>query len=595
MPHPYLLSPNFSSQKQKWNNILPSLPSGKEPLPDGFLCYNEVMASITPSTDLYLLQCPLEVDQRNQLTFSNATEQYNYFFGLPKIGNIDFSYQRKDSTIRYNAHIDSIRQYNYCMYRNDNYSNQWFYAFITDMKYLNDGTTLITIMTDVWQTWQFALTIKASYVAREHTNNDAVGANILDEGLNTGEYIVNSFSEFYYQSNTQDYWIAVQLSDSVSGMPFPNNRTYNGIPQGCWTLLLDPADAQNVNRFIRRFDRDGKADAITAMYILPKRFAPQNTLIGQSISDPNGDLVVDMWYLPNSTTATTLGTYWWDRNTTINGYTPKNNKLFCYPYNYLMISNNAGDDTVYHWEDFSSSQAHFTMRGVATQGCQIRITPSNYKNTNLAGGYAWSSTASTIPLLSWNSDYYLNWQAKNGFKSGYNASSSYVSDYMSAGQDVAAATAAGNLGDVVTPENAMTGISKTLSTFGQMFSSIMSEVSGGYSASITPDETRGTVTGDLTYSLGKNSFVGYKMSIKAEVARMIDDYFSMYGYRTDRVKVPNVYGRRNWNFVKTNGCNILGNIPQDDLDTIKSLFNVGITFWHNPSTYLDYSQNNAIV
>lgn len=558
------------------------------------MLYNEIMA-ITPQTDIYLLKCPIEADNRNQINFANATAQYNYFNSLPKLTIDNCTYQRHDDVMRLPYHIDDIIQYNYVMYRNEAYSNKWFYAFITNMEYSSDHMTFVYIKTDVFQTWQFDLTYMKSFVKREHTNNDAVGANILDEGLNTGEYIVNGFSEFYYQSDTQDYWIAVQLSDSVSGMPFPNNRTYNGIPQGCWTLLLDPSDVQNVNNFIRRFDRDGKADAITSMYILPKRFAPQNTLIGQSITDPKGDLVVDIWYLPNSTTATTLGTYWWDRNTTINGYTPKNNKLFCYPYNYLMISNNAGDDTVYHWEDFSSSQAHFTMRGVATQGCQIRITPSNYKNTNLDGGYAWSSTASTIPLLSWNSDYYLNWQAKNGFKSGYNASSSYVSDYMSAGKDVSAATAAGNLGDVVTPENAMTGISKTLSTFGQMFSSIMSEVSGGYSASITPDETRGTVTGDLSYSLGKNSFVGYKMSIKAEVARMIDDYFSMYGYRTDRVKVPNVYGRKYWNYVHTVGANIEGNVPQADMDEIKGLFDRGITIWHDTAHYLDYTQNNTIV
>ena len=107
------------------------------------------MAAITPSTDLMLLKCPLEEDQQNQITFTNATAQYNYFANLPKLSVDDFSYQRKDSTIRYSAHIDDIRGYNYCMYRNDNYSNKWFYAFITDMNYaalalgqLNYGVTV---------------------------------------------------------------------------------------------------------------------------------------------------------------------------------------------------------------------------------------------------------------------------------------------------------------------------------------------------------------------------------------------------------------------------------------------------------------------
>lgn len=558
---------------------------------DSFLCYNEVMAIVTPQTDLVLLKCPLEVDQQNQLTFSNATAQYNYFNSLPKLTVNDFTYQRKDDTIRFNANIEDIRSYNYCMYRNDAYSNKWFYAFITDMEYASDTVTRIKIKTDVWQTWCLNINVRTSFVEREHTNNDAVGENILDEGLNTGEYTVNTFSDNSFMANNQDFWIAVQLSDVVENFPNPSARILNGIPQGCYTFLLDPADTTNFNNFTRRFDADGKANAIVAMYILPKSFAPQSILAGQTIEDsnPSRGWSVDIWYMPKSVSANTLGTITYTRNTTIDGYTPKNNKLFCYPYNYLMISNNGGEDNVYHWEDFSSSSANFTMRGVAMQGCQIRLTPSNYKKTSLAGGYAWSTTAITLPVLSWSSDYYLNWQAKNGIQSGFKAADKYASDYVAAGEAVSKDLSQ------VTPENVLTGIGQTLSSFGQMFGSIMSEVSGGYSASITPDETRGTITGDLSYSLGKAGFTGYKMSIKAQQARMIDDYFSMFGYRTDRLKVPNITGRRYWNFVKTKQVNITGDIPQDDMNEIKSYFNTGITFWHDTTKYLDYSQNNAIV
>lgn len=553
------------------------------------------MAIVTPQTDLILLQCPLEADQENQITFSNATAQYNYFYGLTKriVSDSDFTYQRKDGMVRVPMGFDEAVTYNYCMYRNAAFSNKWFYAFIVDIQYYNDSVTMIRLETDVWQTWQFDLTFKPSFIVREHTNNDAVGANILDEGLNTGEYIVNSYSDFAFVSSITNYWVAVQLTDTVKGFHFPSNRVYNGIPQGCWTILLDSAEpnfTSNFNNLIKRYDGESKANAITAMYILPKSFISSSQASATSIdeSSPGAGDAVDIWYLPSSSTANTLGTYYWTRNTTINGYTPKNNKLFCYPYNYLMISNNDGDDTVYHWEDFSSSNANFTMRGVATQGCQIRITPSNYKNTDLTGGYAWSSTAKSLPILSWNSDYYLNWQAKNGVKSAYNATQSYATDYVAAGQAVAG-------GQEITPQNVLEGMGRTLASFGQIFSGVASEVSGGYSASITPDETRGVVMGDLSYSLGRNCFTGYKMSIKAQQARMIDDFFSMYGYRTDRVKTPNITGRRYWNFVKTNGCNVIGDVPQSDIEVIKAMFNSGITFWHDPTKYLDYSQTNAIV
>ena len=59
--------------------------------------------------------------------------------------------------------------------------------------------------------------------------------------------------------------------------------------------------------------------------------------------------------------------------------------------------------------------------------------------------------------------------------------------------------------------------------------------------------------------------------------------------------MPNITGRRYWNFVKTKQVNITGDIPQDDMNEIKSYFNTGITFWHDTTKYLDYSQNNAIV
>lgn len=123
--------------------------------------------AVTPQTDIYLLKSPLTLSNKHQLTFSNATAQHNYFNSLTKIGINDGSYQRKDGFIRYPAHIDTIQEYNYCMYRNDNYSNKWFYAFIVNMEYVNDNMTYIYLKTDVFQSWQFNLSWKQSFIERE--------------------------------------------------------------------------------------------------------------------------------------------------------------------------------------------------------------------------------------------------------------------------------------------------------------------------------------------------------------------------------------------------------------------------------------------
>ena len=149
------------------------------------------MSAVTPNTEVYLLKCPLELDNQNQLDFATKSAQEAYFKSLPRIYLDEFSYQRKDSIIRVNRHIDTLLEYTYVMYKNDNYSNKWFYAFITGMEYINDNCTYVTIKTDVWQTWQFDLSWKKCFVNREHTNDDTIGKNLVPESLETGEYVQN--------------------------------------------------------------------------------------------------------------------------------------------------------------------------------------------------------------------------------------------------------------------------------------------------------------------------------------------------------------------------------------------------------------------
>ena len=100
------------------------------------------MSAITPQTEIRLLKCPIESDNRNQITFADATAQYNYFNGLAQIVADGCTYLRADSVIRFPNHIDNILGYNYVMYQNEAYSNKWFYAFITKMDYINDNMAI---------------------------------------------------------------------------------------------------------------------------------------------------------------------------------------------------------------------------------------------------------------------------------------------------------------------------------------------------------------------------------------------------------------------------------------------------------------------
>ena len=197
------------------------------------------------------------------------------------------------------------------------------------------------------------------------------------------------------------------------------------------------------------------------------------------------------------------------------------------------------------------------------------MLPQNYKaqtENNLEG-----LTGTKFPIGSFANDVYTNWLTQNGVNIALKGASSL----LSAGVGIAT----GN------PIGIASGVLGVASTVGEV-----------YQHSLIPPTVEGNVnSGDVNFSKGLSKFSFYKMSIKAEYARVIDEFFSMFGYKVNRVKIPTVTGRTNWNFVKTIDCNIHAFIPQKDCLEIKNMFNSGVTFWHNPSTFLDYSQSNSIV
>ena len=88
---------------------------------------------------------------------------------------------------------------------------------------------------------------------------------------------------------------------------------------------------------------------------------------------------------------------------------------------------------------------------------------------------------------------------------------------------------------------------------------------------------------------------GKGYTITSEYAKCIDDFFSMFGYKVNSVKVPNIGTRENWNYIQTIDIQITGAIPNDDMSELRDIYNSGVTIWNNPETFGDYSQNNGIV
>ena len=541
------------------------------------------MITVTPQGSVYLCKTPLENDYNHQLTFANATAQQTYFTNTIFKTCTDFYYVKKDSQMTVPYNIDEIISCNYLFYKNTGFTTKYYYCFISNMEYVSENSTRITFETDVFQTYQFDLVKKRCFVEREHVNDDTIGINTTPEGLDTGEYIVNDIDSIGYESsNNPETRVVIgvtKVPKEVYSSMSTTSRQYNGILNGLTYYVFEtPTDAAN---FIDAMDLSGLADNVVNVFLAPNKLCNTSTFYTYTISILDfGSVTLDIQFscnkIPSESSARVLkDSTTISINSTLNGYTPKNNKMFTKEFNYLHITNNNGNDINLAYEDFVNNTPTYRIIGAITPGCSIRFIPENYKKYNTSSNknllMEYGLVAGKYPVCSWRSDTYTNWLTQN--------SVNYTIDKVGTAASLGIAMA-------VNPGIAAIG----------GIGLITEALQETQKRETSPIQAKGNVNvGDVTYSSGMNKFTYSKMSCRYEYAKRIDDYLSMYGYKVNEVKIPNFTGRTNWNYVKTINCDFEGDIPQQYLNKIKEIFNKGITLWHNPSTMLDYSQSNTIV
>lgn len=513
--------------------------------------------TVTPQGNIYLCKTPLENDYKNQLTFNNANEQYNYFSSTIQQSFDNYTYIKKDGVVKVGINIDSIINCNYLFYKNTGFTNKRYYCFITNMEYINENCTAISFETDVFQTWLFQIKYNRCFVEREHVNDDTIGINTIPENLETGEYIQNNID---YYTGLDDLKYIIQCTEwSTTDEDKPLATNFGGVYMAGGAYICN--DIRTVVNILQAFAGRGKSDAVYNLYMIPSKFII-NTSESLQYSGQNSPVSEN---------------YQVNKQKTIDGYTPINNKLLTFPYNFLVMSNNNGSSNILHYERFSNSNCEFNIKGVPTVGGSIKCLPLNYDK--IASNEDEGIIAGKLPTLNWSDDEYTNWLTQNSVNIGLGIAS-------------AGLTIAGGVGMMATGGGALAGASTVVS--GAM--SIANQLGQVYQHSLQPNSARGNVNGgDINVCDKKNGFFFYHTSIKQEYAKIIDNYFSMFGYKINRVKIPNITGRNNWNYVKTIDCNFSGDIPQTDLNIIRTMFNNGVTLWHSASGMYNYGNSNNIV
>ena len=529
-------------------------------------------------TKVYLLDVPLENDYKNTLYFSSKANQQSYFQSNIVKSYTDFSYQRKEKLIRIPEIYDNLFNCNYVMYQNSNYSNKWFYAFITKMEYVNDGLTNVYIETDVMQTWAFDYDIKSSFVEREHTNNDTVGANTQPENLEKGEYICGMREAADIGTAHVVIAATYNVFDDKDAGSF-----INGIYQGVdYFLIGNVMSEAGISYFLGLYADAGKSDAITGMFMVPDSLTNFNNISWDYMDNHGAYAYYPYKRLTSEVlglmTAKTLLTKTLSKPSgAINGYTPRNNKLYTFPYCYLALSNNNGAYAIYQYEYFMDSNCVFPIKGCISPGNSIKAYPQRYKG--VADNYDEGLTGGKYPICSYSTDMYTNWLTQNSVNIALGVGSSVL-------------TMAGGIGMMATGAGALAGAGAIVS--GAMgIASTLGEV---YQHSLVPPQAEGNLNcGDVNYGMGATDFSFFHMNIRSEYAQIIDKYFDMFGYKTNLVKIPNKAHRSRWWYTKTLDINIDGAIPDEDMQKIKNCYNNGITFWRNASEICNYSLSNGIV
>lgn len=355
---------------------------------------------IVPNTTIYLLKnIPLNKSYEHTVYYPDKDTQAQAFMAYKKYTLTDYSYQRSQlGTIRVQLKYEQLIDCNYLMFKNTNFENKWFYAFITGIGYVSNDVTDVYYDLDVMQTWCYDYEFLPTFVDRQHSKTDALYENTQPEGLELGADYARSIRLTYNTCGTGDNTEFLILATTNPTGGHPSAGVSNGILFSIYHYQGKSADViAKLNQFIN----NGLESNVVGIYT-----CPENS--GQIKS------------------YTTGGSY-------ASGYTPRNKKLLCYPYCFITVNNHLGQEMELHYENFRASGNKlpdkdypftFVLMNTILPIPQSNLVPSNYL---FYGGTSQSAelvfekiSYDVYPTGAFSGDTFKVWLAQN--KNTYSAS-----------------------------------------------------------------------------------------------------------------------------------------------------------------------------
>lgn len=354
---------------------------------------------IQPNSTIKILEnIPLNKSYEHTVYYPDKDTQYNAFNKYTKFTLTRYSYQRANlGTIKVELKYEDVYKCNYLMFKNESFEGKWFYAFITGCSYISNNTTAVYYDIDVMQTWCYDYHFRGTFVDRQHATNDIPYENTQPEGLELGDSYVyqgNSIQFPLIGSGTNKSFVILATTNSSGSHPSPS--VVNG---ALFSLAVYRANSEtDAINTIKAFIDNGYEDNIVSIYSVPTSSQANQT---KNITRP----------------------------VTIDGYTPRNKKLYNYPYTYIDMYNNTGELIELKYENFindDGSKVHdlnynmkFQCLSYDIPTPQAKLLPFNYLMTGASLLFN-TVTYSQFPTGAFSGDSFKVWLAQN--RNSYGAS-----------------------------------------------------------------------------------------------------------------------------------------------------------------------------
>ena len=516
------------------------------------------------STILLCKGVPWDANYSHVRLFGNKSELHSYIQSKAvKTIQSSTPVMFGDFTYSVDGNQEEIMRCNYMAFLNTPYTSEWKYAFVTGIEWLSVNSCRIKYSLDVWQNNIYDTTLNACYVEREHCykSEDNLAYSLIPENFETGEMIIHDSVDL----DMGNPLYVMLVSSTKDGEP-PESSIYHDVYCGLgveWT-----GDAEIFSNLVKSYVTAGMGDAIISIYQCPSAVA-----VGKD------DVLTEY--------SQSIGV-----GTDFNDYVPKNKKMFQYPYNYCYIDTYTGKSAIIRFEYCDDHEAAtIAYRGIGIPQPVLMLYPKYYKN--LLRNYTESIILDSFVHCAWSNDAFQAFIAQQtpiyeGMvdRLNYNNRNMVDQQFMKTNQNIlnTLVTLAGQnyggaaIGAIDIPTQAWnTEIAYDASQYN-LISTVQAQIA---SHDLIPPSGRGSTSGSyINFAMDLNRITMHRMGVTGKLAASIDDYWTMFGYPVHDVHVPRINTRSSWNFIKTCNCSISGDVMLQDLETLRKIFDNGVTIWH---------------